>query len=217
MEEQGQPSWSNLGTTHWLLTTAIMLSDMFGLGTLSLPADFARLGWIPALACLAWFAAADVYAGTVYQRLSIKIPSAVVFDEIGYAAMGRLGSALVYATIYFSILLQPIMLHLTCMETLRQVSVLHKLRPMQPGMTAITSPCRHVVVEPFALQLPVSYQNYMQHEYSDCCLRSRDQQRFLQLFCSPCLQCSNPAGHYLPSSHHLMRTATSCAPFHACF
>lgn len=148
VEEQGQPSWSNLGTTHWLLTTAIMLSDMFGLGTLSLPADFARLGWIPALACLAWFAAADVYAGTVYQRLSIKIPSAVVFDEIGYAAMGRLGSALVYATIYFSILLQPIMLHLTCMETLRQVSVLHKLRPMQPGMTAIASPCSHVVAEP---------------------------------------------------------------------
>jgi hypothetical protein len=32
------PSWARLGNTHWLLTTAIMLSDMFGLGTLSLPA-----------------------------------------------------------------------------------------------------------------------------------------------------------------------------------
>lgn len=28
---------AQLGNTHWLLTTAIMLSDMFGLGTLSLP------------------------------------------------------------------------------------------------------------------------------------------------------------------------------------
>lgn len=122
VEEQQQASWSHFGTTHWLLTTAIMLSDMFGLGTLSLPADFARLGWLPGLACLIWFAAADVYAGTIYQRLSLKVPGAVVFDEIGHAALGRLGSAMVYATIYFSILLQPIMLHLTCMESLRQVS-----------------------------------------------------------------------------------------------
>lgn len=99
-----------------------MLSDMFGLGTLSLPADFARLGWIPALACLVWFAVADIYAGVIYQRLSLKVPTAIVFDEIGYAALGRLGSAAVYATIYFSILLQPIMLHLTCMESLRQVT-----------------------------------------------------------------------------------------------
>lgn len=122
IEDQPQPAWSHLGTTHWLLTTAIMLSDMFGLGTLSLPADFARLGWIPALACLVWFAVADIYAGIIYQRLSLKVPTAVVFDEIGYAALGRLGSAAVYATIYFSILLQPIMLHLTCMESLRQVT-----------------------------------------------------------------------------------------------
>eukprot|EP00878_Enallax_costatus_P026336 GHUV01028263.1.p1 GENE.GHUV01028263.1~~GHUV01028263.1.p1 ORF type:complete len:174 (+),score=23.62 GHUV01028263.1:448-969(+) len=100
---------------------------MFGLGTLSLPADFARLGWIPALACLIWFAVADVYAGTVYQRLSLKVPAAVVFDEIGYAAMGRLGSAMVYATIYFSILLQPIMLHLTCMESLRQTLYMYNI------------------------------------------------------------------------------------------
>lgn len=35
------PSWPQLGNTHWLLTTAIMLSDMFGLGTLSLPAGAA--------------------------------------------------------------------------------------------------------------------------------------------------------------------------------
>eukprot|EP00878_Enallax_costatus_P016932 GHUV01017775.1.p1 GENE.GHUV01017775.1~~GHUV01017775.1.p1 ORF type:complete len:304 (+),score=81.44 GHUV01017775.1:1275-2186(+) len=127
IEDQPQPSWSHLGTTHWLLTTAILLSDMFGLGTLSLPADFARLGWIPALACLIWFAVADVYAGTVYQRLSLKVPAAVVFDEIGYAAMGRLGSAMVYATIYFSILLQPIMLHLTCMESLRQTLYMYNI------------------------------------------------------------------------------------------
>lgn len=46
---QLSPSWAQLGNTHWLLTTAIMLSDMFGLGTLSLPG-----GTLFALALLQW-------------------------------------------------------------------------------------------------------------------------------------------------------------------
>jgi len=32
------PAWGHMANTHWLLTTAVMLSDMLGLGTLSLPA-----------------------------------------------------------------------------------------------------------------------------------------------------------------------------------
>lgn len=168
---------------------------MFGLGTLSLPADFARLGWLPGLICLLWFAAAGTYSGLLYQvsagagqlqdgsaiqlqpscqparkacaqqlwvqlcayccssviclagaqhlilafnlrcclpvccssallplqRLTLRVPRAVVFDEIGRAAMGSVGSGLVYGTIYLTILCEPIIFHLTCMETLRQV------------------------------------------------------------------------------------------------
>lgn len=121
VEEQQRPLWDHMGRTHWLLTTAIMLSDMFGLGTLSLPSDFARLGWAPALACLGWFAVMSAYAGSLYQRLSLRVPGAVVFDEIGKAALGAPGSAMVYATIYMTIFLNPIILHLTCIETLLQV------------------------------------------------------------------------------------------------
>lgn len=55
------------------------------------------------------------------QRLSIRVPRALVFDEVGRAAMGTWGSGMVYGTIYLTILCEPIIFHLTCMETLRQV------------------------------------------------------------------------------------------------
>jgi hypothetical protein len=55
------------------------------------------------------------------QRLTLRAPRAVVFDEVGRAAMGSVGSGLVYGTIYLTILCEPIIFHLTCMETLRQV------------------------------------------------------------------------------------------------
>jgi hypothetical protein len=52
---------------HLVAVCAGCSADMFGLGTLSLPADFARLGWVPGLICLVWFAAAGVYSGLLYQ------------------------------------------------------------------------------------------------------------------------------------------------------
>lgn len=108
--------------THWLLTTALMMSDMFGLGALSLPADFARLGWLPGLACMACFTTTNAYAGIIYQRLILKVPQAVIFDEIGAAAYGQLGKVLVYGTVYLTILCEPVMFQLMCMEALQQVS-----------------------------------------------------------------------------------------------
>ena len=36
---------------------------MVGIGTLGLPADFARLGWLPALASIALFISGGVYSG----------------------------------------------------------------------------------------------------------------------------------------------------------
>jgi amino acid permease len=98
---------------------------------LSLPGDFARLGWLPALLIFAWFSLMGVYSGTLYQRLSLRVPGAVVFDEIGRAAMGTPGSAMVYATIYATIFCVPIILHITCIETLRQVSYCSALRVFQ--------------------------------------------------------------------------------------
>jgi hypothetical protein len=71
------------GTTHWLLTTCILLGDMFGLGSLTLPADFVRLGWVPALSLLILFGIGDVYSGLLYTRLLVALPDVVVFDQIG--------------------------------------------------------------------------------------------------------------------------------------
>jgi hypothetical protein len=110
-----------LGSTHWILTTCILLGDMFGLGTLSLPADFARLGWVPALSFLLAFSMADLYSGSLYTRLCTHLPSAIMFDHIGEAAMGKVGRWLVYGTCYLTILGEPVIFHLTSVESLMQV------------------------------------------------------------------------------------------------
>eukprot|EP00879_Flechtneria_rotunda_P013662 GHRR01014272.1.p1 GENE.GHRR01014272.1~~GHRR01014272.1.p1 ORF type:complete len:335 (+),score=82.20 GHRR01014272.1:260-1264(+) len=136
-EQQQDRSWPHVGKTPWLLTTAILLSDMFGLGTLSLPADFARLGWIPALLCFAWFALSSIYSGWLYQRLSLRVPRAMVFDEVGKAAMGTAGSAMVYGTVYMTILCEPIIFHLTCMETLQQTFYMYNLSQMTACLIVI--------------------------------------------------------------------------------
>jgi hypothetical protein len=161
------------GTTHWLLTTCILLGDMFGLGSLTLPADFVRLGWVPALALLILFGIGDVYSGLLYTRLLVALPDVVVFDQIGAAqrvgalacvllsrrrapaarqagaccalagaaaadgaaagpaaaagagerAMGKLGKALVFGTVYLTIAAEPIIFHLICVEALQQVGL----------------------------------------------------------------------------------------------
>lgn len=70
---------------HWLALAVILTTDMVGVGTLGLPADFARLGWLPAILTMLLFMGGGVYSGSVYQRLSLRVPNAVVFDEIGFA------------------------------------------------------------------------------------------------------------------------------------
>lgn len=60
---QGGAGAPVLRGTSWVLTTFILLGDMFGLGCLSLPGDFARMGWLPGLGCLLAFALVDVYSG----------------------------------------------------------------------------------------------------------------------------------------------------------
>lgn len=44
-----------------------------------------------------------------------------MFDEIGERAMGRAGRLLVYGSIYLTILAEPIILQLTCVESLMQM------------------------------------------------------------------------------------------------
>jgi len=107
--------------THWVLTTFILLGDMFGLGTLTLPADFARLGWAVALPVIALCALGMVYSGVLFGRLASHLPSSHAFDQLGVAAFGAHGKRMVYATVYLTILFEPVIFHLTCMESLQQM------------------------------------------------------------------------------------------------
>ena len=107
--------------THWIFTTFVLLGDMFGLGTLTLPADFARLGWAVALPVIAICALGMVYSGVLFGRLAVHLPSSHAFDQLGVAAFGAHGKRMVYATVYLTILFEPVIFHLTCMESLQQM------------------------------------------------------------------------------------------------
>lgn len=52
----------------WPLMSVIVLGTMLGVGILTLPANFVRLGWVPAVVLLVLFAAANVYCGVLYSR-----------------------------------------------------------------------------------------------------------------------------------------------------
>ncbi|KAK9836304.1 hypothetical protein WJX81_003609 [Elliptochloris bilobata] len=65
--------------------------------------------------------AGTLYSGRLFTLLTLQVPSASVFDDFGGAAMGRLGRRLVYFTVYLTIFTEPIVFHLTSMESLQQV------------------------------------------------------------------------------------------------
>ncbi|CAK0786030.1 hypothetical protein CVIRNUC_009243 [Coccomyxa viridis] len=104
-----------------VLTTAIMLGDMLGLGSLTLPSVFARLGWIPAILVVLLCGLGTVWAGRLFALLAVKVTRARVFDDFGGAALGNWGRRAVYVTVYATILAEPIIFHLTSMEALQQI------------------------------------------------------------------------------------------------
>lgn len=57
----------------WPLSLALIAGDMFGLGTLTLPADFARLGWIPAIAIMLICLCGMLYSGRLFTLLATKV------------------------------------------------------------------------------------------------------------------------------------------------
>ena len=116
-----------------VFTTFVLLGDMFGLGTLTLPADFARLGWAVALPVMALCATGMVYSGVLFGRLASHLPNSRAFDQLGSAAFGAQGRRMVYATVYLTILFEPVIFHLTCMESLQQMLYSAKVSQLAAG------------------------------------------------------------------------------------
>ncbi|KAK9803254.1 hypothetical protein WJX73_010604 [Symbiochloris irregularis] len=105
----------------WPLTTAIMVGEMLGVGSLAMPAAFARLGWVAALSVLVAMGAAVAFSGVMFSRLGTLLPGARSFDDLGAAAFGRRGRILAFCTVNVAIFAAPALLHLTCAESLQQI------------------------------------------------------------------------------------------------
>ena len=83
-----------VGTTSAAATTLVLLGDMFGLGSLTLPADFARLGWLPGGAAMALCAAGTLYSGRLFTALAENVRAARVSGGgCGEDGVGEVGCA----------------------------------------------------------------------------------------------------------------------------
>ncbi|KAG2491782.1 hypothetical protein HYH03_009942 [Edaphochlamys debaryana] len=105
-------------------TICALLTLQLGWGLWLLPCDFARLGWIPGFVVLAILAGATAYSGSLFTRLYAAVPRAVLLGDIGEAAVGHKGRALVYGTIYSLDATRCIILHLAATQ-----SIYHALAP----------------------------------------------------------------------------------------
>lgn len=94
---------------------------MFGLGILTLPADFARLGWAIGLGLVLLFCLGMIYSGLLFSQLGRRLPNARVYEDLATASMGKHGRWLVYFTVYLVIFLDPIIFHLTATQSLQQI------------------------------------------------------------------------------------------------
>ena len=120
MESAGQPAHRSRGS-GWILTMFVMVAEMFGLGILTLPADFARLGWAVGLGLVLLFCLGTAYSGLLFSQLGAKVPNARVYEDFAAASLGKHGRWLVYCTVYLVILLDPVIFHLTATQSLQQV------------------------------------------------------------------------------------------------
>ncbi|CAL5228546.1 g11700 [Coccomyxa viridis] len=121
VESQPRQNAASAAGVSVMFTTFIMLGDMLGLGSLTLPSVFARLGWIPALIVVIVCGFGTMYSGRLFALLATKVSNARVFDDFGGAAMGAWGRRFTYVTVYATILAEPIIFHLTSMEALQQI------------------------------------------------------------------------------------------------
>ncbi|KAL0023611.1 hypothetical protein WJX77_006953 [Trebouxia sp. C0004] len=120
VESAGHPALKSHGS-GWILTTFIMVAEMFGLGILTLPADFARLGWAVGLGLVLLFCLGMMYSGLLFSQLGAKVPTARVYEDFAAASLGKHGRWLVYSTVYLVIFLDPIIFHLTATQSLQQI------------------------------------------------------------------------------------------------
>lgn len=129
--EGGRP-----GGTGWFLTAMVCLGEMLGIGVLSMPSVFVRLGYVPALLFICLFGAFTWYSGSLYARLMAGRPRIKTLDQLAQATVGRAGRVVVALTVYTDILLAPVIMHVTAVEALRQVRGAAVAAAVQPILLA---------------------------------------------------------------------------------
>ena len=74
--------------TGWINVIFIILADLVGTGVMSLPKDFADIGYIPGVLILAVFGALTFFSGILLWRMHMTYPSGITYGNLADAIGG---------------------------------------------------------------------------------------------------------------------------------
>ncbi|EQC41950.1 hypothetical protein SDRG_00800 [Saprolegnia diclina VS20] len=79
----------------WLDSMFIVVANVVGVGVLGLAHAFAMLGWLWGILALAITLGGSLYSGLLMTRMKGRVPTALVYADLGHAAYGNLGHAFI--------------------------------------------------------------------------------------------------------------------------
>ncbi|CAH0046100.1 unnamed protein product [Clonostachys solani] len=85
---EGGPNYRNLG---WIATVALMAKTQIGLGVLSIPDTFDKLGIVPGVLCLIAVSASTTWSGYMVGSFKRNHPDVYSLDEAGFKMFGAVG------------------------------------------------------------------------------------------------------------------------------
>ncbi|KDO32500.1 hypothetical protein SPRG_02977 [Saprolegnia parasitica CBS 223.65] len=77
----------------WIDSMFIVVANVVGVGVLGLAHAFAMLGWLWGILALAITLGGSLYSGLLMTRMKGRVPTALVYADLGHAAYGDLGHA----------------------------------------------------------------------------------------------------------------------------
>jgi len=119
--EEVPPVYTDKAHKHsvgWGAVTTALLSLQLGWGLWLFPSDYARIGWY-ATGVLVALALLTAYSGTLFTRLYLVTPGAVLFSDVGKKAAGKTGAMIVSVIIYSLDATRCVILHLAATQSLR--------------------------------------------------------------------------------------------------
>jgi amino acid permease len=123
--------------TEWWQSFLVILAAVIGVGVLSLPEAFSRLGWIPGVTALMACCGVSIWSGNLFTKLVLAVPHAQVLPDVVEEAFGSRGRFVATILGYVNIIGGVVVYHLTASQSLQQLAADVPFMECQPAAGAL--------------------------------------------------------------------------------